>query len=309
MLNNIFIFILSLFLVIKGATLATKYSEKIASGFKLSKYVVGFIVVSIISILPEAFIAINSAISGMPSFGLSTLFGSNIADLSLVFAILIITAGRGIKIESKIIKNNRMYPFFLLLPLVLGLDGLYSRVDGIALMLAGIIFYYLSFKKDKSFEIEKVKDKDRFKNFLWLIFSMALLLVGAHFIVESAKVLASGLGISPLLIGMLVVGLGTTIPELFFSYKSIKNQDDDTAVGDILGTVLADATIVVGLLAFINPFVFPQRIIYITGLFMVLSSIILFRFMKSGNKLSKREGYLLLFYWVIVVLIEFIIGT
>ncbi|KKT06589.1 MAG: Na+/Ca+ antiporter, CaCA family [Parcubacteria group bacterium GW2011_GWA2_43_17] len=111
---NFLIFTFSLFIVIKGATLAIKYSSKIAESFNLSKYIIGFIVIALISILPETLISINSALSGMPEFGLGTLFGSNIADLTLIFAILIIYAGRGMKIESKVLQNVRLYPFFLL---------------------------------------------------------------------------------------------------------------------------------------------------------------------------------------------------
>ncbi len=107
---------------------------------------------------------------------------------------------------------------------------------------------------------------------------------------------------------MLVVGLGTTMPELFYSLKSIKRRDDGLAIGDILGTTLADATIVVGVLAFISPFYFPVKIIYITGVFMVVASLILLRFMRSGRLITRKEGYLLLFYWVVYAVVEFLVN-
>ena len=141
-----------------------------------------------------------------------------------------------------------------------------------------------------------------------LLFSMAILLAGAHFTVTSATSLANYFGVSPILIGMLIVGLGTTMPELFFSLKSVKKRDDSLAVGDILGTVLADATIVVGILALISPFSFPQKIIYITGMFMVTASFVLFRFMRSGRILSRKEAYMLVAFWLVFVLVEFIVN-
>jgi len=104
MIENLLFLSFSLFLVVKGATLATKYSAKLAESFNFSRYIIGFVVIAFISILPETFIAINSALKGIPEFGLGTLFGSNIADLTLIFAILIILAGRGMKIESKVLK-------------------------------------------------------------------------------------------------------------------------------------------------------------------------------------------------------------
>jgi cation:H+ antiporter len=305
MVGNFVFFVISLALVIKGATLATKYSAKLAESYHLSKYIVGFIIVAFISILPETLISINAAIAGIPSFGLGTLLGSNVADLTLIFAILIVATGRGIKIESKILKNINTYPLFLVLPLVLGLNGYFSRIDGIILIVAGAFFYYMVFKNGVESSATLHNGNGKVKCFLFLLLAMALLLVGSHFTVRSATALAHSLDISPILIGMLVVSLGTTMPELFFSLKSHKQKDDGLAIGDILGSVLADATIVIGILACISPFYFPVKIIYITGVFMVIASIILLQFMRSGRILSKKEGSLLFVFWACYVIIEF----
>ena len=308
MLENLLILIASLFFVIKGATWATKYSVGLAESCRLSKYIIGFIVIAIISILPETFIAINSALEGIPSFGLGTLFGSNVADLTLVFAIIIAFDRRGIKIQSAILKNNIVYPFLLLIPLVLGLNGHYSRLEGLALIIAGSIFYFFAFKNNLSCTAAVRRDNERLKHFIFLVLSMAVLLLASHFTVTSAVELARSLGISSILIGMFVVGLGTTMPELLFSIKAVKCRDDSLAIGDILGTVLADATIVVGILALVSPFYFPQKIIYATGMFMVAASLRLFYFMRSGRMLSKKESRLLFLFWLFFVLIEFLIN-
>jgi len=309
MINYLFIFAVSLFFVIKGATLSTKYAGRLAEGFHLSKYTVGFIIIAIISVLPETFIAINSAIEGVPSFGLGTLFGSNVADLTLIFFIILLFAGRKIKIESKILKNNRLYPLLLLVPIVLGLNGHFSRPEGIVLIIIGVVFYYKALRNGNG-GAETISDNNngRLKNFLYLLLGMILLLSGAHFIVTSATNIADLMGVSPILIGMLIVGLGTTIPELFFSLKSVRKHDDGLAVGDIFGTVLADATIVVGILAVISPFFFPPKIVYVTGLFMVGASIFLLQFMRSERVLTKKETYFLFLYWLVFVLVEFIIN-
>lgn len=308
MIENLLLFIFSLALVVKGATLATKYSAKLAEHFSISRYVIGFVVVAFISILPETIISINSAIQGVPEFGLGTLFGSNIADLSLIFALLILLSGRGVKIESKVLKNVSLYPFFLLLPVILGLNGHFSRIDGTILIITGILFYYLVFKNGT--ETSKVfsNGDGKYKNIFLLLFAMTLLLTGAHFTVTFATTLAQTLNITPILIGMLVVSLGTTMPEFLYSLKAIKQKEDSLAIGDILGSVLADATIVIGILAFISPFHFPVKIIYITGAFMVVASLILLRFMRSGRVITKKEGFVLLFFWIIYALVEFIVN-
>lgn len=288
--------------------MATNYAGRLAESFRLSKYTVGFIIVAVISILPETFIAINAAISGIPSFGLGMLFGSNVADLTLIFAILVFYAGRSLKVESKILRNHVIYPFILLFPLVLGFDGYYTRIEGVALILAGAIFYYLALRDGTDGTMPEVPSNGRYKATLMLIVSMAVLLVGAHFTVTSATSVANSLGVSPILIGMLIVGLGTTMPELFFSLRAIKKKDDSLAIGDLLGTVLADATIVVGILALVNPFAFPQKIIFVTGAFMVIASFVLFYFMKSGRAITKKEAHLLFFFWVVFVLVELLVN-
>lgn len=308
MINNLFIFIVALFLVIKGATLATRYAGRLAENFRLSKYTVGFIIIAVISILPETFISINAAIEGIPSFGLGTLFGSNIADLTLLFAMLVFLAGRSLKVESKIIKNHAVYPFILLLPLILGLNGHFSRLEGAALILAGGIFYYLALKNGIDGSVPLNNGNNKIKNSFLLLFSMAIMLTGGHFTVTSATALANNIGINPILIGMFIVALGTTMPEFFFSLKSVKKHEDSLAVGDLLGTVLADATIVVGILALINPFYFPTKIIYITGLFMVAASFILFRFMQSGRTITKFEARMLFIFWAFFVFVEFMVN-
>ncbi|MBI5153006.1 MAG: sodium:calcium antiporter [Parcubacteria group bacterium] len=305
MILNIVIFTVALYLVIKGAVMATKYAARVAESFHLSKYTVGFIVVAVISILPETFIAISSAVSGVPSFGFGMLLGSNVADLTLIFAIIVLYAGRGLKIESKILKNHSVYPFMLLLPLVLGFDGYFSRMEGVALIIVGAVFYYLALKNGVDGAAVFIDGGGKYKSFLMLIGSMVILLTGSHFIVISATALAKSLGVNSILIGMLIVGLGTTLPELFFSLGAVKKRDDSLAVGDILGTVLADATIVVGILALINPFAFPPQIIYITGVFMVAASFVLFDFMRSGRVLSRREAYMLFVLWLVFVFVEF----
>ena len=304
MILNLIILAISLFLLIRSATLSTKYAVGVAESFHLSKYVVGFIIIAIISILPEAFISINSSISGNPSFGLGTLFGSNVADLTLVFAIIVLISKRGITIESKILKNNIVYPFILLIPIILGIDGFYSRIDGTILVIIGIIFYFLAFRNGMGEKIDIVVKGDRYKNSLYLILNMFILLMASYFVVTSATDLASQLRINPILIGMFVVGLGTVIPELLFSLKSIEKNDDSLAIGDILGTVLADATILVGILSLISPFSFPIRIIYVAGVFMVIASFLLFYFMKSGKTLTKQEVFILFVFWITFVLVE-----
>jgi len=304
MLNDFLLLIFSILLVMKGSTLATAHAARLAEAFRWSKYTIGFIIIAIISILPETFVAMNAAISGVPSFGLGTLFGSNVADLTIVFFVIILLAGRGIKIENKILKGNRVFPLLLLLPILVGLDGTFSRLDGLVLLIVGAIFYALSFQRDARRARLEIEKKGLWKHGIWFAIGMFLLLFGSYIIVASATALARAAGVDPILIGMIIVGLGTTIPELMFSLKSVERRDDALAVGDILGTVLADATVVVGVLALVAPFSVAREIVYVTGIFMVVASVILLLLMRSGRVLTRKEGVFLLLFWVLFVFVE-----
>lgn len=310
MITNIFVLAVSIFLIIKWAMLSTKYAVKFAENFQVSKFLVGLIIVAVISILPETFISINSVLSGVPELWLGTLFGSNVADLTLAFGIIVLFSGRkNIKIENKILKSNAIFPFFLLLPIILWLDGHYGRLEWLGLILIGVFFYYYAFKNGVN-EAPAIREKgNRLTNFLCLIGSISLLLVGAHFAVDSGVQIATTLGFSPVLIWILVIGLGTVIPELLFAFQAVKKYDDSLAVGDILGTVLADATIVVGIIAIIKPFYFPWKIIGITWAFMMMAAFITSYLMHTGKTLTKREGVFLILYWLTFVITEYFVNT
>lgn len=300
-----FVFLIaSLYVVAKSASFATKYAERVAKSLHLPEYVVGFIIVAVISIMPETFISIASAIRGEPAFGLGVLFGSNVADLTLVFAAVIFASKRELKIESKIIQNIPLYLGILSIPILFGLNGHYSRFEGAILVLAGAFFHYLILSRRKHHP-ESTHLGFAWRDLGFLVCSMIVLLLSSNLTVSFGTSFSTSLGISPILIAMLVVALGTTLPELSFSIRAAKKHDDSLALGDILGTVISDATIVVGIIALVSPFSFSQRIVYVTGMFMVLAAILLLHFMKTGRTLTQREGFLLTLFYLAFVITEF----
>ncbi|MFA6486573.1 MAG: sodium:calcium antiporter [Candidatus Magasanikbacteria bacterium] len=299
--------IISLAIVIKSADFAIHYSTRLAESFRLSKYVVGFLIVAVISILPEMFIAVTSAIEGVPSFGLGMLFGSNVADLTLVFAMVVLIAGRSLKVESKIIKNRYLHIGIMSLPILFGLNGYYSRWEGLFLIVLGLAFYYYIFKND-AYDIDAPREKFKYTDLILLLISMGMLLLGSHFTVKFGVNFANYINFSPVLLGMFVVGLSTTLPELMFSVRAAKHNYDGLALGDILGTVVADATIIVGIIAIISPFAFNPQIVYVAGMFMLFGTVLLFHLMKTGKVLTKKEALSLIVFYLLFVSAELLIN-
>jgi cation:H+ antiporter len=138
---------------------------------------------------------------------------------------------------------------------------------------------------------------------------MGLLLIGSHLTIKFGVNFANNLHVSPVLIGMLIVALGTTLPEMTFSIKAARKGQDSLALGDILGTVIADATLVVGLMTLIKPFAFNPQVVYITGLFMFFATVLLFHFIKTGKVLTKKEAWLLALFYFLFISTELIINN
>lgn len=305
MLDSLFIFLAATYAIYRWAVMSTRYAWDIARSFRLSKYTVWFLIVAVISILPETFLSANAALKWIPEYGLATLFWSNIADLTLVLAIVVFVAGRKVKIASETLQWRWLYPFILFIPLILGINWHFSRIDGLSLIVTGGIFYYLTLRESHAENVKFRADSiTRNKSILMLILSLGLLIIGSQFMIESSLTLAKQLWINSMILGMLIVWIGTTVPELFFAIQSVQKNDDDLAVGDILWTVLADATIVIGIIALIQPFNFPIKIIYFTGTIMLLASIVLFYFMKSGKSLTRNEAKFLIVFWILFAAVE-----
>jgi|SRR3989344_4603779 len=303
----VFLF-MSLIMVIWSADHSIRYSTKIAKGFALPKYIIGFLVVAVLGVLPEAFIAISSALKGIPEFGLGIVFGSNVADMTFIFALVILISQHNLKVESKIIKDRMIYISVLALPIILGLNGYYSRLEGIIMIITGIAFYLFVVRKSGTSK-EVYQERFSLQDIFFLLVSMVVLLYAAHLSIKFSVNLAKIMEINPVLIGMFVIGIGTTLPELFFSIRALKNHHDSLALGDILGIVVIDATIVLGTVAVLKPFSFNPLMVYVTGVFMILAVMLLFFFMKSGRILTRKEAVMLLVFYIIFIAVELSINA
>jgi len=261
------------------------------------------------SSFPETTVSIISAIKGIPEFGFGALLGSNVADLTLVFAIItLLSVNGGISIKSSILKNDYYYIILLAFPLLLGLDGYFSRIDGIILVLSNIIFLFTIFKENKVFSKifnkKIIQDKTLSQNFTFLIISLIILLFSAYFSVKYGINFANDINIPAIIISLTVVAIGTCLPELMFSIRAVRNKHEYLALGDILGTVIIDATMMLGIVILINPFYIEQILVIVTAGSMLIAGIILIAFIDSKNILSKKEAIVLLILYVLYILLE-----
>lgn len=303
MFKEVIIFIVACLVLVKSAEYAVKSVEHIARFLRLTEFVTSFLLVAFVSSMPEGFISIISAIKGDPGIGVGALLGGNIADLTLILG-LVTLAGHPVKIHSSIIKKDLYFAVLLLLPIILGLNGVISRIDGAILLAAGTGFL-ITLLKEREYFHKPFQMKDHWiKHFLIFGISIAIMLLSAHFIVQSSHSLAISIGIPSILIGLVLVALGTTLPEFTFSLQSVRAGHGDMAVGDLLGTVVVDACITMGIVALISPIAVNLLILSIVGIFTFFAVIFALLFMRSDGMLTKNEALTLVFFYIAFVVAQ-----
>lgn len=322
---NLALFVLACIVLVQSNSFLVKSLAKISYFLKLNEFTIGFIIMSLATSLPELFVGIMSALSGTPEFAIGNVIGSNILDLTLVIGIAALLA-KNINIESKIIRKDMIYMLLIaVLPVILLMDhhlwwkfGLFpnmiqglSRMDGIILLGVYAYYIYTLVQQEARFSriVDKTSRKEAIKFMLLFLVSITLLLISAHFVVDYAKLLSIDLAISPLLVGLFIISFGTSLPELIFETKAVLSKHQSMAIGDLVGSVITNSALVLGVTAVIAP-IAVNSVIYLTStLFMLFSAFIFFTFAESGNKITWTEGIALLFLYVLFIIIETYINT
>ncbi|MBS3176258.1 calcium/sodium antiporter [Candidatus Woesearchaeota archaeon] len=308
LLITLILFLIScLVLVISGGYLV-KLIVKIASYLKLSEFVVAFIIMAFSTSVPELFVGINSAISGNPALSLGNVIGSNIADLTLVIGVAALL-GRGIKLKNPRIKKDSLFMFLIaLVPIALMIfDTTLSRIDGVILTSIFIIYMWHLIKERKELNEQFVESnrKGIALNILFFILCLGALFLSAHFVVKYAVQLAVELLLPAILIGLFFVAIGTSLPELVFETRAVLARKGDLAVGDAMGSVVCNSTLVLGITAMISPITNSFLIFLTSAIFMVAVTFLFMMFVRSKKGLSVTESAILIMLYITFILFEF----
>jgi len=287
---------------------------QIAQYLNWKEFIIAFFVVAFASSLPNLLVDLNAVFSGIPQLAFGDVLGGNLIDLTLVMAIAIFFSKKSISTESEIVQKSAVFTSVVaLLPLLLILDGKLDRIDGIILILSFAFYSWWLFSKKERFG--KVYDRsvkkpiEDFKGFLInvlkVIIFLALLLLASEAVIISASFFSEKLGISIALVGILIVGLGNCFPELYFSIISARKEENWLVLGDLMGSVIICATLVLGIIALVAPFEIKDFSPFlIARIFLVVGSIFALIFIKTGKKITKKEGLFLLFIYIVFLLIE-----
>ncbi len=303
-------FISCIFLVGSGGYLV-KLLIKISRYLRLSEFVVAFIIMAFSTSIPELFVGINSAIKGNPALSLGNVIGSNIADLTLIIGIAALL-GKGIKVKNPFIRKDSLFMLLIaILPIgLMFLGKSLSRIDGIILVSVFLIYMWHLSKERK--ELKNQFKDDHNQNHLIITFilfalCLAVLFISSHFVVKYATDLALELLLPPILIGLFFVAIGTSLPELVFEIKSVLAKRGDFAVGDAMGSVVCNSSLVLGVTAIIYPITSNFLLFITSAIFMILVSILFLFFIRGKKGLSVTKSIILIILYLLFIMFEYLI--
>ncbi len=288
---------------------------RMARFFKLSEFVTAFILMSFATSIPELFIGVSSAIGGVPNMSLGNIIGANFLNITLVIGIVAFL-GNGIRVESKISHQNFLLIFFLaFLPILLALDGIISRGDGIVLILAFLLYIYrLIGEKEYFTKILNGVNLD-FRALGKFFVSMNRFFLGVMVLVASSALLvwageklAVGIHMNLLSFGVIFVALGTTLPELVFGARASSLKHANMGVGNALGSIAFNSLFIIGVVSLISPIAVQSDSAFFIATAFLFSALLLFNiFIYSRSAISRKESLILISLYFFFIVIEYVL--
>ena len=303
--NTISLLIFGLTVLVIGGNLLLKAAVSISLRFGIPKLLIGMTVVSLATSAPELIVSIKSALKGSPDLAISNVLGSNIANLGLVLGITIVFSP--INISKSIYKKEwPIMMFSAVYFLIVVLDGVISKTEGgiLVCFLVMTISALIKLRDKDEVELENESEDSFLKSLLILFFGGLFLYFGSEWFIDGAIMLANSFGISERIIGITVVSVGTSIPELVTSLVAVFNKEKSISLGNLLGSNIFNVFAVLGITSLVTPLtVIDQNIIdYDIYIMLFFAAIILpLIFFPKKLVLGRKEGVIILLLYTIYV--------
>ena len=253
------VFIVAMGALIYGADFIIKESERIALHFNISHFVIGATLIAFGTSLPEMAASMMASAQGKSDMAVANVVGSVIFNITLVLGLVFMIAKSMDPDRDLFSKDSAWVVIPLVIFFIMTLDGKISRIDGalfLLMMVSYLIFLFGSNKKELEAEIDEDLQKIKFnwsKSILFLSIGFLLTIGGANFVVDSGTNIARSLHVSEWIIGLFLISLGTSLPELVVSLVAVKKGNADMSIGNIIGSNVANFSMVLGGSALINP--------------------------------------------------------
>ena len=282
-------------LLIKGSDFFVDGSSNIASILKIPTLIVGLTIVAFGTSAPEAAVSITSSLSGSNALAVSNVIGSNLFNMMLIIGLCALL--RELKIGRDVL--NKDLPFLVVITAILSafiiIGWSISRIEGIILLLLiiGYVAYLVySAKNTKEAQIVEKPKMGLLRSIIYIIGGMAGIIIGADFVVDSASYIAMAFGMSETLVGLTIVAIGTSLPELVTSLTALKKEENQLIIGNVIGSNIFNILFVLGASSIISPITINPNMLIDVAL-MLGVTILFFIFGKTQDKYDKKEGFIL----------------
>src|SRR4030042_4713334 len=317
----ILIIVFSFFLV-KATDILVVNLKSFSKNIGVGQFAATNLILALATSLPELFVSLTAALEGAPNLALGNVIGSNIANLSLVIGGGALIGGT-VAVRGVFLRRDVFYAFLAgAAPMVLLFDKNLNRIDGL-ILLALYGFYnalVLGARNKRLVEarngreegfvvrlLKRLNSQKTQKELGWLFLGVALLLFSADMLVRFARKMAIALNLPLLLVGLLIIAVGTSLPELAFELRAVREKQAGMVFGDLLGSVVANGTLILGLVALISPIRIRDFDEYLlaTMAFVFIFCFFYF-FICTRKKLERWEGAALLGIYLIFILLVFL---
>lgn len=297
MLIQLGILAIGFVMLVKGSDWFVDGASSIATKFGIPQLVIGLTIVAMGTSAPEAAVSITAAFHGNADITIGNIVGSNILNILIILGICGLISPMIVQ-KSSILVDIPVTIAITLVLLWLGWDGTISRVDGIILQLlffAYLAYLFISMKKNKnaSDSCEVPREMPVVKSLIFLVVGLVVIVLGSRFAVDAASAIARILGLSERFIGLTIVALGTSLPELFTSAMAALKKNSDIAIGNIVGSNIFNILMVVGLSGLIVPVPFVADFRFDT-IVAVYAAVLLLVLALPKRKLFRLSGLLML---------------
>ena len=303
--NTISLLFFGLIVLIIGGNLLLKAAVSISLKFGIPKLLIGMTVVSLATSAPELIVSIKSALKGSPDLAISNVLGSNIANLGLVLAVTILFSP--INISKSVYKKEwPIMMFSALYFLVIVLDGIITKTEGgiLVCFLIMTISALIKFRDKSEIELEIQNEDSIVKSLITLIFGGVFLFYGSEWFIDGAISLANSFGISERIIGITVVSVGTSIPELVTSLVAVFNKEKSISLGNLLGSNIFNVFAVLGLTSLVTPLSVVDNNIISFDIYIMLffaALVLPLIFFPKKYVLGRKEGLIILVFYSLYV--------
>lgn len=289
----------------KGADWLVSGAGTLALGFGLRRATVGVTVVAFATTAPELFVSVLGALTASTDLGLGTIIGSNIANIGLVLGLAAII--RPLPVSETVQRQH--LPFMILaafLLVILGANGRIGPSEGVVLLavLAGFSYYIARrVQLGRAMSPDSLEDQSKptLRNWATVIGGLVLLLLGSQWLINGGQGILSALGFSDLFVGLTVLALGTSLPELAASLLSAYRAESGFSIGNVVGSNIYNILAVIGVLAILAPVTISPGVLGFEFPALIVFTLLLVGLMWYGERLTRVDGFILLGGYIVFI--------